>query len=70
MHIQSGFMSKSEEWDGITIREDYRTAHHGAGDTGYTQFLPKTCRTCRSQELEAEELGAPTPTTPDEEITL
>ena len=60
------FMSRREEWDGVTTRYDYRTAHHRAGDSGYQTLLPETCAECHRQEASAKEAGV-TVTKPDEE---
>ena len=52
--------------DGIS-RWDFRTAHHRAGDTGNTQWLPESCTRCWHQAQAAEEQGRPEPTAPDQE---
>ena len=52
----SGFSSRYEHSDDIhTV--DPKTAHQGAGDPGYTQWLPN-CGTCQAITLaEAEAAG-------------
>jgi len=71
LHLgDEGAMSHKEYFsDAVGLREDYRTAHRRAGDTGYQTFLPETCYECWQQKLSIEEAYQVTPTEPDQEIT-
>ena len=64
-----GLESRSEmkERNVDTVLLDYRTAHTGAGDPDYTQWLPESCTRCWHQAQAAEEQGRPEPTAPDQE---
>ena len=52
--------------DGIR-RYDYETAHSGAGDPGYEEYLPDSCAECFKQKTRAAEEGW-VPTEPDQKI--
>ena len=68
-HLERGAQSRYEvgDADGGGTRYDYRTAHSRGCDTEYRVALPDTCQKCWEQAQEAKELGAETPTAPDEE---
>ena len=68
MHVLDKYHSKMEyAYDDGHIRTDHQTAHQRVGDTGYSLWLPDTCKKCFDQEQEASELGW-IPTAPDQAI--
>jgi len=65
MHLDSN-LSRKEYYDGKSLREDYRTAHHRAGDSGYQKVLPETCHECYTNEAYFLAEGLPAPTKVDQ----
>ena len=59
LHVApAGSWSKTEKGrvDGTgPVLVDPKTAHEGAGDTGYAAYLPETCGLCAAQDLAAQE---------------